>query len=119
MAFGWRLLSLIGVAWAAKTTLQLYNGIHYGPLLAAYFRKYSQYARQDLYQINDRKREFYYIDTTQYMKYTNEDLGHDYHAHHGPQPEGEVLDSTWLVELDKFLRGEENKLKEHKNFVNY
>jgi hypothetical protein len=23
------------------------------------------------------------------------------------------------VELDKFLRGEENKLKEHKNFVNY
>ena len=29
------------------------------------------------------------------------------------------MDSTWLVELDKFLRGEENHLKEHKNFVNY
>jgi hypothetical protein len=29
------------------------------------------------------------------------------------------LDSTWLVEVDKFLKGEENKLKEHKNFVNY
>ena len=24
-----------------------------------------------------------------------------------------------LSELDKFLRGEDNKLKEHKNFVNY
>ena len=29
------------------------------------------------------------------------------------------MDSTWLVEVDKFLRGEENHLKEHKNFVNY
>lgn len=29
------------------------------------------------------------------------------------------MDSTWLQELDKYLRGEENKLKEHKNFVNY
>jgi hypothetical protein len=24
-----------------------------------------------------------------------------------------------LVEVDKFLRGEENNLKEHKNFINY
>jgi hypothetical protein len=24
-----------------------------------------------------------------------------------------------LIELDKFLRGEENHLKEHKNWVNY
>jgi hypothetical protein len=29
------------------------------------------------------------------------------------------MDSSWLSELDKFLRGEDNKLKEHKNFVNY
>jgi hypothetical protein len=29
------------------------------------------------------------------------------------------MDSSWLGELDKFLRGEDNKLKEHKNFVNY
>jgi hypothetical protein len=29
------------------------------------------------------------------------------------------LDSTWLVEVNKFLSGEENSLKEHKNFVNY
>lgn len=24
-----------------------------------------------------------------------------------------------MIELDKFLRGEENRLKEHKNFINY
>ncbi len=53
------------------------------------------------------------------MKYNHQDLGHDYHSIHGPQPDGEVLDSSWLVELDKFLRGEENKLKEHRNYVNY
>jgi hypothetical protein len=29
------------------------------------------------------------------------------------------MDNTWLRELDKFLNGEPNKLKEHKNFVNY
>ena len=59
------------------------------------------------------------IDTSQYMNYNFHDLGHEYHAHHGPQPDGEALDSTWLTELDKFLRGEDNKLKEHKNFINY
>lgn len=29
------------------------------------------------------------------------------------------MDSSWLSELDKFLKGEENHLKEHQNFVNY
>lgn len=119
MAFGWRFLSLIGTAWTVKTSIQFYNGYFYGPLFGAYFRKYRNAAKQDLYDINDRKREYFYIDTTQYLNYTNEDLGHDYHANHGPQPSGEALDSTWLVEVDKFLRGEENKLKEHPNFVNY
>eukprot|EP00347_Sterkiella_histriomuscorum_P005532 403356254 len=119
MAIGWRLLSLAGTAWSVKTAIQFYNGLHYGPLFSAYFRKYQGSAKQDLFEISDRKREYYNIDTTQYMNYTNEDLGHDYHANHGPQPDGEALDSTWLVEVDKFLRGEENKLKEHKFFVNY
>ena len=53
------------------------------------------------------------------MNYSFKDLGHDHHAHHGPQPDGEAQDNTWLVELDKFLRGEENHLKEHKNLINY
>ena len=29
------------------------------------------------------------------------------------------MDSTWLMELDKFLKGEENHLKDHRYFVNY
>jgi len=53
------------------------------------------------------------------MNYSYKDLGHDHHVNHGPQPDGEAMDSSWLSELDKFLRGEDNKLKEHKNFVNY
>lgn len=119
MAIGWRVLSLLGTAWGVKTALCFYQGQYYGPVFGAYFRKYGNHAKQDLFEISDRKREYFYIDTTQYMNYTNEDLGHDYHANHGPQPEGEALDNTWLVEMDKFLRGEPNKFKEHKNFVNY
>jgi hypothetical protein len=84
MAFGWRLLSLVGVAWSAKTLIQLYNGQTYGHLFSAYFRKYAQFARKDTFQIEDRKREYFEIDTSQYMSYNFEDLGHDYHTNHGP-----------------------------------
>ena len=45
------------------------------------------------------------------MAYGYKDLGHDYHVNHGPQPEGEAMDSSWLGELDKFLKGEDNTLK--------
>jgi hypothetical protein len=119
MALGWRALSLVGSAWAVKTALQFQSGLYYGPLFCAYFRKYADSAKNDKYAITDRKREFYQIDTSDYLNYSNEDLGHDYHANHGPQPDGEALDASWLVEVDKFLRGEENKMREHPNFVNY
>jgi hypothetical protein len=109
----------LGTAFLYKSIFQFFNGQTYGPLLSAYFRKYSQHVKSNAFDISDRKREFYDIDTTQYMAYDFKDLGHDYHAHHGPQPDGEALDASWLVEVDKFLRGEPNKLKEHKNFVNY
>jgi hypothetical protein len=29
------------------------------------------------------------------------------------------MDSSWLVEVDKFLSGEENHLKEHHRFLDY
>jgi len=58
----------------------------YGPVISAFFRKYNEFAKTDTFEITDRKREFYHIDTSQYMKYDFKDLGHDYHAHHGPQP---------------------------------
>ena len=54
------------------------------------------------------------------MTYTNEDLEHEHgHANHGPQPDGEALDASWLTELDNFLSGKHNHLKQHKNFLTY
>lgn len=119
MAIGWKCLSIFGAAFLYKNVFQYQNGLTYGPLLSAYFRKYAKFAKADKFDITDRKREYFDIDTSQYMSYSYNDLGHDYHVNHGPQPDGEAMDSTWLAELDKFLRCEDNKLKEHKNFVNY
>jgi hypothetical protein len=119
MAIGWKALSLLGFATFYKNVFQYMNGQTYGPVMSAFFRKYSQQAKADKFDITDRKREYFEIDTSDYMSYNYNDLGHDYHVHHGPQPDGETMDSSWLSELDKFLKGQDNKLKEHKNFVNY
>lgn len=86
MAIGWRCLSLIGTAMVAKTGFQYYNGMTYGPLMSAYFRKFSDQGKSDVFAIQDRKREYFNIDTSSYMSYENKDLGHEYHTNHGPQP---------------------------------
>ena len=54
------------------------------------------------------------------MDYTEEDLG-DIHRHsnHGPQPDGEAKDASYLVELNAFLDGKPNHLKDHPRFLNY
>ena len=86
MAVGWKLLSLAGTAFLYKNAFGMYNGLTYGPIISAFFRKYSDTTKADRFDITDRKREYYEIDTTQYMNYNFEDLTHDHHAHHGPQP---------------------------------
>lgn len=53
------------------------------------------------------------------MNYSNKTLSDEYHVSHGAQPEGEAMDSSYLVEVDKFLRGEENQLKEHPRYLDY
>ena len=88
MAAGWKLLSLFGVGFVYNQVFQYFNGQTYGPLLSAYFRKYSKIAKNDRFAITDRKREYFDIDTSEYMAYGYKDLGHDYHVNHGPQPEG-------------------------------
>ena len=88
--------------------------------MTAYFKKYDHFAWADLFDITDRKREWFDIDTSQPMNYTNEDVEKQgFHAHHGPQPYGEVLNQTWNVELDKYLKGEENNVKSHKFWKDY
>ena len=88
MAVGWRVASFFAVSYGFKCLFNTYNGQSYGPLLGAYMRKYQEFSTKDPYEIVDRKREFYEIDTTSYMNYNADDL----HAHvnHGPQPDGEA-----------------------------
>ena len=119
LAIGWRVLATLGLGWAVGKAFSYRNAQYYGPALSAYFRKYSTAAKEDLFEIRDPKREYFQIDDSQYMNYTHDDLGHEAHIHHGPQPDGEAQDATWLVEMDKFLSGQENNLKNHPRFLNY
>ena len=53
------------------------------------------------------------------MNYTEEDLTDHRHVSYGPQPDGVAKDSSWLEEVDKFLAGKENHLKDHPRFNSY
>jgi len=119
LAPGWRILSIFGLAAVYMQGFKWYTSLTYGPIISAFFRKYRHLAKDDPFKIEDRKREYFEIDTTQYMNYTYETLDHVHPINHGPQPDGEAMDSTWLIEMDKFLKCEPNKMKEHKNYVNY
>lgn len=120
MAYGWKAASFFAVAYGFKTVFNMWNAQTYGPLLGAYLRKYSHFGTPDPFEIQDRKREFYEIDTSSYMNYDLEDLKHEHmHVNHGPQPDGEAADGTWYHELDAFLSGKENHLKEHSRYNGY
>ena len=107
----------VSCAWGG--VLNGYTSANYhGPLICAYLKKYEQFAKEDMFDIKDEKREWFNIDTSDYLNYNFDDLHHA-HAHHGPQPDDMVLNNSWLVEMDKYLKGEPNKLKEHKNYLNY
>jgi len=119
MAWGWKLGSFFAVSYGFKTLFNAVNAQTYGPLMGAYLRKYDQFGVNDPFEITDRKREYYEIDTSQYMSYTHEDLDHG-HSNYGPQPDGEAEDASWFVAMDKFLAGEENHgLTEHAKFLKY
>ena len=119
MGIGMRVLSMLGLAYGARRVFNGWNAQTYGPLLGAYHRKYDKVCATDLFEITDRKREYYEIDDSQYMGYTEEELTNHRHVSYGPQPDGLAKDSTWLEELDKFLAGKENSLKQHPRFLNY
>ena len=119
MAVGWRVLSAFGVGWAAGSVFNYHNAQYYGPSVSALLRKYSQFSKTDIHDIEDRKREYFQIDDREYTSYSHDDLDHTMHAHHGPQPDTEVHNSTWLIEMDKFLQGKENNLKQHRRYVDY
>lgn len=119
MAIGWKVASFFAVSYGFKSLFNAYNAQTYGPIMGAYLRKYQQAGAADPFEIQDRKREFYQIDTSQYMSYTHEDLDHG-HTNYGPQPDGEAQDASWLTALDKFLGGKpDHHLQEHANFLKY
>ena len=120
MAGGWKLLSFIGIAGATKMMMCQYYGRTYGPLIGSYFRKYANVGAGDAWELRDRKREYYQIDDSQYMSYSEDDLGDVHrHANHGPQPDGEAKDASCLTELNAFLDGKPNHLKDHPRFLNF
>lgn len=119
LAPGYRFLIMLGFGFAYKSFFNYYWSIYTAPVMQAYLRKYAANSKHDPFEIKDAKREYFYIDTSQYMNYTNSTLGDQYHCSHGPQPEGEAADSSYLMEVDKFLRGEPNTLKDHPRFLNY
>jgi len=90
MAKGWKVLSLFGLGYLYKSVLMAQTGQMYGPVMGAYLRKYSDAVKRDLFEIKDAKKEYFYIDTSEYMNYDNKDLADEYHVHHGPQPVSKI-----------------------------
>ena len=86
MAMGWKCLSFLGIASVFKGLMMSWSSGLYAPTIGAYFRKYQSSVSRDLFEIRDNKKEYFYIDTSQYMNYTNESIGDGVHTHHGPQP---------------------------------
>lgn len=87
MAAGWKFMSFFGLAFAYRNLYQAgFSSQYYGPLISAYFKKYQEKSKSDMFDITDRKREYYQIDTSVYMNYDYSDLNNEYHYNHGPQP---------------------------------
>ena len=84
MALGWRALSFFGVSFLFNNIFMNYSSQSYAPLFSAYLRKYQSKVTSNLFEINDEKKAYFYIDTSEYMNYTNADLSDEYHVHHGP-----------------------------------
>jgi len=91
MALGWRGLSCFGIAGVAKGLLMSYSSGLYAPTLGAYFRKYQTAVQRDMFEIKDDKKQYFYIDTSEYMNYSNATIGDENHCHHGPQPVSIIL----------------------------
>ena len=115
LAWGWKLVWTGIFGFAYKTFFNSQTSAMYAPTMKAYLRKYGEVSKNDLFAINDDKKKYFYIDTSEYANYSNADLGDEYHCNHGPQ--AEPMDATWLAEVDKFLAGEENHMKDHPRYL--
>lgn len=71
LAPGWKFLTVIGMGWFAKSSIMQYWSMYKAPVMGAFLRKYSSQAKLDAFDIKDPKREYFYIDTSEYMNYSN------------------------------------------------
>ena len=106
MALGWKFTSVIGLGYLFKSCFMYLSAPMYEPLIGAYLRKYSTAVKRDIFEITDAKKQYFYIDTSEYMNYSNKDLGDEYHAHHGPQPVSDYFGSLKLNVCDLYYRKE-------------
>ena len=86
MALGWQGLTWLGLGYFYRSAFMTYTSQSYNPTISAYLRKYQNFVKKDLFDIRDEKKQYFYIDTSQYMSDRNMNIGDEYHAHEGPQP---------------------------------
>ena len=83
---GWTIMARRGAIWKARASMGIlgwataslssfsYVGRAYRPLINAYFHKYSDKVKNDMFEIKDEKREWFEIDTSSPTSYTNEEV---------------------------------------------
>ena len=84
MAYGWRGLSCLGLTYLTHHFAMANSSKYYEPVIGAYLRKYDSNVTRDMFEIRDEKKAYFYIDTSEYMNYSNATLGDEYHISHGP-----------------------------------
>jgi hypothetical protein len=106
MALGWKAVSCLGLGYLYKSALISMSGDNYAPVFGAYLRKYSDNIKRDMFEIKDAKKQYFYIDTSEYMNYSNKDLGDKYSVHHGPQPVSLKFIPNYLIFTARRVHGQ-------------
>ena len=101
LALGWKGVNCLLMAFVFKSVFMSWSSGTYGPIMGAYLRKYQDHIKTDLFHIKDAKKEYFYIDTSEYMNYNVKDLGDENHCHHGPQPVSKFLAAITFLSLNR------------------
>lgn len=83
-------------AWLVYYFTSKQVGKKYTPLMNAYFNKYQDQVKNEYFDIQDRKREWFDIDTSEPTAYSSQEVAErGYHMHHGPQPVSKSVIPGW------------------------
>ena len=93
------------------------------PMFYAYLNKYRDSIKSDMFKIRDITREWFDIDDSEYMNYTNEDVDDMFSRYkqdipnYSPIPNEMYHSNSWLIEVNNYLKGIPHKLKEHPLYI--